>query len=91
MDTENPIPETKLHLHDTSTFRGRLNHFFAFTNPLLLFTSRAEQDDALRNYKIFKSTNRVPPGLTRDDIRRQAILAETTFSKDGSRSLFRKR
>lgn len=73
-------------LFPTATFGDRLKHFFAFTNPLLLTHSRDAERAAFDLVSAYRATGIVPTGLSFDDIREKALLADNAYAKDGSRS-----
>jgi hypothetical protein len=73
-------------LFPTATFGDRLKHFFAFTNPFLLTYSREAEREAFDQVAQYRATGAIPTGLSFDDIRKKALLADNAYAKDGSRS-----
>ncbi len=72
-------------LFPTGSFGARLRHFFAFTNPLLLLESAATEREAFELVSAYRATGVVPAGMTLEQLRAKALLADTAYAKDGSR------
>ncbi|CAH1782793.1 unnamed protein product [Owenia fusiformis] len=67
--------------YDQSTFVGRARHFFITTNPLNLFASGSDLDNAKAVVESYKKRAE-PPGLTADEVWRAKSLYDSAFHPD---------
>lgn len=66
---------------DQSTWSGRTKHFFTITNPVFLFTSKADLDDAKDKLKRFQEGNLLP-GTNDSDLWRARTMCDAVLHPD---------
>lgn len=73
--------------YDQTTFSGRAKHFFIITNPLNLFCSGTELNEAKVLVHAYRAGTE-PPGLTDDQIWRAKNVYDSAFHPDTGEKMF---
>ncbi|KAK3600861.1 hypothetical protein CHS0354_014228 [Potamilus streckersoni] len=73
--------------YDQSTFVGRAKHFFIITNPLNLFATGKQLEEAKAVVEKYRRGENLP-GLTEDDIWRAKNLYDSAYHPDTKEKMF---
>jgi len=73
--------------YDQSTYEGRAKHFFIVTNPLNLFCSSSQLDEAKQLVQQYRE-RREPSGVTEDQIWRAKNIYDSAFHPDTKQKMF---
>ncbi|XP_063920539.1 sideroflexin-1-3-like isoform X2 [Zophobas morio] len=74
--------------YDQNTFIGRAKHFFLTTNPLNIFATSRQLEDAKSLVTKYRLKHPLPPGTTEDDLWRAKILYDSAFHPDTGEKMF---
>ncbi|XP_049880807.1 sideroflexin-1-3-like [Pectinophora gossypiella] len=68
--------------YDQDTYIGRAYHFFRLTNPLNVFATEKELNEAKVIVEAVKYSHKVPKGYTEDQVWRMKYLYDSAFHPD---------
>ncbi|EFA09771.1 sideroflexin-3 [Tribolium castaneum] len=68
--------------YDQETYSGRARHFFLTTNPLNIFVSNAQLEDAKNLVTCYRNKQPLPPGITEEDLWRAKTIYDSAFHPD---------
>ncbi|XP_068625473.1 sideroflexin-1 isoform X1 [Battus philenor] len=74
--------------YDQKTYMGRAKHFFMLTNPLNIFASSKELDEAKKIVHEFRRSHKMPPGYDEDKLWRTKYLYDSAFHPDTGEKMF---
>ncbi|CAH0401638.1 unnamed protein product [Chilo suppressalis] len=68
--------------YDQSTYMGRAKHFLQLTNPLNVFATEKQLDDAKKIVDEFRKTRKMPPGYDEEKLWNTKYLYDSAFHPD---------
>ncbi|XP_048001704.1 sideroflexin-1-3 isoform X2 [Leguminivora glycinivorella] len=74
--------------YDQDTYIGRAKHFFKLTNPLNIFATSAQLDEAKQIVTEYKKTKKMPPGMDEDKLWSMKYLYDSAFHPDTGEKMF---
>ncbi|XP_013165625.1 PREDICTED: sideroflexin-1 isoform X1 [Papilio xuthus] len=74
--------------YDQSTYTGRAKHFLRLTNPLNVFASDKDLDEAKKIVNEYRRSRRMPSGYDADKLWEKKYLYDSAFHPDTGEKMF---